>query len=416
MKKETFRILFFINKSSLKNNGLATVMIRITINGATTQFSSKLEVNPEAWDQKSQRAIAEPYMYMNQEIVNIRNKIQKIYFDLSHKFQYVSTLRLKQSYLSNNREMYITYQFEQQLKIFRTPEGRPISSNTKSIYVRTLNRLLSFLKKKYKKVDILIYEIDYSFLEEYYSFLRREYSISHNSASKYMKKFAAIMNYAHKIKLLQVNPFDLYTFREEKTYKPCLTEPEVELIAGKILSIGRLDRIRDIFIFCCYTGLSFSDVFKIKLSDLEDRGDNYWLIFPRIKTGILSEIPLIDIPMKIIKKYHSKFPKTKNRDIPIFEKLSNQKTNAYLKEIADVCGISKNLTFHIARRTFATMALDNDVSIESISKMLGHSSIRTTERYITISNVKVGREMKVFSKRLQRKRKEKTKVKNKLLS
>lgn len=401
MVKETFRILFFINKKSLKTNGLASIMIRITINGNSTQFNSKIEIDPEYWNQKSQSVTAEPYLYINQEIATMRNRLQRIYMDLSSKLQHVSALRLKESYLSNSKEMYISYQFKQQMAIFRTPTGRSISTNTKSIYERTLARLLYFLKKKHKKIDILIQEIDYFFLEKFYTFLRTEYEISHNSASKYMKRFAAVMNYAYKIKVLQVNPFDQYTFREEKIYRPCLTQPEIERIAQKRFSTPRLNRIKDIFVFCCFTGLSFSDIFEVKLSNIEDRGDNYWLIFPRVKTRILSEIPMLEIPMEIIKRYHLDFPKIKDRNMPVFKKITNQKTNEYLKEIAEICGITKNMTFHIARKSFATMALDNGVSIESISKMLGHSSVRTTERYITISNAKIEREMEQFQQKLQ---------------
>lgn len=137
----------------------------------------------------------------------------------------------------------------------------------------------------------------------------------------------------------------------------------------------------------------------MKLSDIKCKGNNYWLIFPRINTGIISKIPLLDIPIDIIKKYHPDFLKIKDKDIPIFKNMSNQKTNEYLKEIAEVCGITKHLTFHIARKSFATMAFDNGVSLESISKILGHSSTRSTERYITISSKKIEEEMALMNKR-----------------
>lgn len=413
MKKETFRILFFINKNRLKINGLATIMVRVTVNGNSVQFSSKLDVDPIIWDQKTQKTIEKPYIHINQEIAAMRNKIQKVYSDLSARLQYVSAIKVKESYLSCNQEMYITYQFKQQINIFRTSDGRLISSVTRKIYERTLNRLLYFLKKEYRKIDILIQEIDYDFLEKFYSFLRTEYTISHNSASKYMKRFAAIMNYAYKVKILQVNPFDLYTFREEKIYKPCLTQSEIDTIAKKTFCTSRLDRIRDIFVFCCFTGLSFSDIFEIKFSYIEERSNKYWLIFPRVKTHIISTIPLLDSPIEIIKKYYPDFPNVKNQNITIFEKLTNQKTNEYLKEIAEVCGITKNLTFHVARKSFATIALDNGVSIESISKMLGHSSIRTTERYITITTAKIEREMNLLQEKLNKREERRNQKKEK---
>lgn len=231
-------------------------MIRITINGDSTQFNSKIEIDPEYWEQKSQRAIAEPYLYINQEIVAIRNKIQRIYLDLSLKLQYISAQRLKESYLSNGKEMYITYQFKQQIKIFSTQGEKRISSNTKANYERTLTRLQYFLEKKYKKTDILIQKIDYYFLEDFFTFLKTEYNLSLNSASKYMKRFAAIMNYAYKTKVLQINPFDQYNFEGENIHRPCLTQVEIERIARKRFFTPRLNRTKDIFVFCCFTDVA----------------------------------------------------------------------------------------------------------------------------------------------------------------
>lgn len=398
MAKETFRILFFINKSSLKNNGLTTIMIRITINGNSTQFNSKLEIDPNYWNQKFQCATKGPYLYINNELSSIRNEIQGIYFNLLSKLQYVSVVKLKESYLLRDKEMYITYQFEQQIENTRTSITQPLSSETKKHYKLTLSRLLCFISKKYKKTDIFIYEIDLSFLNEFYSFLKNEYKISNNSATKYMKRFAAIINYAHKTKLLQINPFEFYTFHQEKTTWAYLDPLEVNIIAKKNISIPRLSRIRDMFIFCCYTGLSYSELCKIKLSDIQYRNNRYWLVFPSQKSNIIVTVPLITMSICIIKKYHPNFPSIKKLNISIFKSISNSKANKYLKELCEMCNITKSLSFHCARITFATIASNNNISIDSISKMLGHSSIRTTERYIVNSRTKIENEIELMDK------------------
>lgn len=391
--KETFRTLFFIRKNQLKDNGLATIMIRITINGKQIQFSSKLEIDPVAWSQKENRAIHEPFLYINELLQEIRAKIKDFYFNLLSKHQSVSPAKLKQVYLGNGNEMLLSYQFKEQVKIFRSKNGRNISAVTADCYKLTHRRINEFLLKKYKRKDIMIQDIDLVFLECFYTYLREEYNCSNNTSIKYMKRFAAILNFAEKIGLLKTNPFGLFRFHIEKKYPVYLTEDEVDLITGKTFMTERLNRVKDIFVFCCWTGISYRDVCNLRISDIECRNKQYWLVVIRQKTDNISQIPLLDVPLKILEKYHPNF-NMDSSDKSIFSISSNQRVNEYLKEITNICGIRKNISFHCSRHTFATLALNKGVSLESVSKILGHTNIRTTMIYANVTNQKIELEMK----------------------
>ncbi|MFT4223216.1 MAG: phage integrase SAM-like domain-containing protein [Dysgonomonas sp.] len=192
--------------------------------------------------------------------------------------------------------------------------------------------------------------MDLVFLERFYTYLREAYSCSNNTSIKYMKRFAAILNFAEKIGLLKTNPFKLFRFHIEKKYPIYLTEDEVNLIAGKAFMTKRLNRVKDIFVFCCWTGISYRDVCNLKLSDIKYRNKQYWLIIIRQKTDNISQIPLLDVPLQILEKYHPDFHKYPS-DKPLFFMSSNQKTNEYLKEIANICGIQKSISFHCGRHT-----------------------------------------------------------------
>lgn len=390
--RETFRVLFFIRKNQLKDNGLATIMIRITINGKQVQFSSKLEIDPESWSQKENRAIHEPFLHINELLQKIRDRIRNLYFNLLSRHQAVSPSLLKQTYLGNGDEMLLSYQFNQQIKIFRSKNGRNISVVTADCYKLTHRRISEFLFKRYKQKDILIQDIDLVFLEHFYTYLREAYNCSNNTSIKYMKRFAAILNFAEKIGLLKINPFKLFRFHIEKKYPVYLTEDEVDLIAGKTFITERLNRVRDVFVFCCWTGISYRDACNLKVADIEYRNKQYWLIIIRQKTDNISQIPLLDIPLQILEKYHPNF-NTNPCDKPLFSMSTNQKTNEYLKEITNICGIHKSISFHVARHTFATLALNKGISLESVSKILGHTNIRTTMLYANVTDQKIESEM-----------------------
>lgn len=411
MAVNTFCILFFIKKNEAKKSGLSTIMVRLTINGQQVQFSSGLSVDPLLWDQKTKQAVGNSVdsVYckdINKQLEAIRANIEDHYTRLSQNLDYVSVHRLKQSFLAVEEETLLTYQFKEQVKIYRSKSGRNICPATADMYKLTLERLIEFMKLTYKVPDIHIYQIDLWFLEKFYQFLHKKYKCSTNTTIKYMKRFASIMNFAQKTGLIQVNPFNIFRFHTEKKEPVYLTEEELKRIMDKEFVSERLAVVRDAFVFSCYTGLSFSDIANLRFSDIQERNSLYRIRTGRRKTDSVSYIPLLDIPMKILDRYRDKY-RIKHKqakhiaDNRVFPIRSNQVTNEFLKEIADLCGIHKKVSYHTARHTFATLALSNGVSLESVSKMMGHTSIRTTQVYAQITNLKVKEEMEVMEDRLK---------------
>ena len=213
-----------------------------------------------------------------------------------------------------------------------------------------------------------------------------------------MKIFKTITILGRKLGVLHHDPFANYHFHLELVDRGFLTDEEILKIVNKKLTIPRLSLVRDIFIFSCFTGLSYIDVANLTPEHLVNMDDKQWIMTKRQKTNVESNILLLDIPKQIIAKYSNKT----YRDSKLFPVLSNQKMNAYLKEIADICGIGKNLTFHMARHTFATMSLSKGVPMESVSKMLGHTNIKTTQIYARITNKKIEHDMEELAGKLSK--------------
>lgn len=396
-----YRVLFFIKKNEPEKNGHSTTMIRIIFNKERVQFSSGLEVNPTIWDQKAEKVIGKKQLanQINNRLDIIRTKLFTSYLDASNKGKELSAQYIKNTFLGidNSSELMLVYQFEKQLKFFKTKTGFKLDQKTLNRYELTLNRVVEFMKSELGINDIHIQKIDLYFIERFYFFIREQYSCMNNTAIKYVQRLAFIVNYACKIGLLDKNPFLLFNYQLDKTSPIYLNEDELNKIWSKKFLSKRLEQIRDFFIFSCYTGLSFIDICSLKSDDIKVGPDKkLWIMILRQKTGLESNIPLLKIPLEIIKKYEEENSPNKN----LFSIKSNQKTNEYLKEIADLCNIKKNVTFRVSRHTFATLAISNGVSIESVSQMLGHTNVKTTQIYAQITNTKISKEMAIFEAQL----------------
>ncbi len=216
-------------------------------------------------------------------------------------------------------------------------------------------------------------EFNIGVVKDFELFLLSEANCSVNTATKKLKTLKTIVLYAQAHNYMTINPFQGYKYQNTPVDRGFLTDEEILQIADKDLGIERLELVRDIFIFFCFTGLAYIDVANLRPENIVTMDDKQWIMTKRQKTKVETNVLLLDIPKSIIAKYNHKT----YRDGKLFPVLSNQKTNSYLKEIADICGIKKNLTFHLARHTFATMSLSKGVPMESVSKMLGHTNIKT---------------------------------------
>ena len=241
-------------------------------------------------------------------------------------------------------------------------------------------------------------EFNIGVVKDFELFLLSEANCSVNTATKKPKTLKTIVLYAQAHNYMTINPFQGYKYQNTPVDRGFLTDEEILQIADKDLGIERLELVRDIFIFSCFTGLAYIDVANLRPENIVTMDDKQWIMTKRQKTKVETNVLLLDIPKSIIAKYNHKT----YRDGKLFPVLSNQKTNSYLKEIADICGIKKNLTFHLARHTFATMSLNKGVPMESVSKMLGHTNIKTTQIYARITNKKIEHDMEQLAGKLDK--------------
>lgn len=396
--KSTFNILFFIKKNEVKQNGYCTIMVRITIDGEYLQFSTKLEILPHLWNQKNGSASGRTIVarQVNDHLITIRFDLHNHYRKLFDKYGKVFPLMVKNAYLTPEDYYMLGYQFEEQLKHLKSRIGKNLTKETYYRYELTWRRLQNFIKEKYNSSDIPLEKINLRFLEKFYLFLREKHDCANDTAQKFMQKLEAVLIYAEKIRVIPSNPFLFYTYQFDKKKPVYLTKQEIDRIWKKQFKTPRLTLVKDLFIFSCYTGLSFAEICHLRKDNIQKMNDgSSWIFIKRKKTDVMSYIPLLPIPIQLIDKYQY----AKNEGL-VFNTYTNQKTNEYLKEIAEVCGIRKNLIFHLARHSFATLALSYGVSIESISGMLGHTNITTTQIYAQITKQKIGEEMKGFKRGL----------------
>ncbi|MCK5371886.1 MAG: site-specific integrase, partial [Cyclobacteriaceae bacterium] len=278
--------------------------------------------------------------------------------------------------------------------------GNGYSAGTLERYENSLKHLKGYLNNTHKKDDCNFEDLNYSFIADFEYYLKGDRGIGHNTTIKYLRNFKKIVLLALKNEWIDRDPFMRFKLSLNEVNKEYLNKEEIQQIMGKNFKIERLAQVRDVFIFCCYTGLSYADVQRLTINDIQLGMDGeLWIMVTRKKTGVQSHIPLLPEASRLINKYkNNPESATKRRILPV---LSNQKINAYLKEIGDLCGITKNITFHMARHTFATtVTLSNGVSIETVSSMLGHKNIRTTQIYAKVVKEKVSREMMELKSKL----------------
>lgn len=268
------------------------------------------------------------------------------------------------------------------------------SSASLQKYERSKELLLNFMKKNYGTSDMPALEITSSFVYKLEEFLKYESNfkgkigIKNNSVVKYMKMYKTACNYSIKMDLIIKNPFQIYDGKLSIKDAVFLTQQELDTIENKLFSVNRLEKVKDIFLFSCYTGYAPVDAMDLSLGNLfEDNNGNLWIMTSRAKTAIRANVPVLPSTLKIINKY-------KNQQQGLIPQISNQKMNAYLKEIADVCGISKHLTWYVARHTFATtVTLGNGMRIENVSAMMGHTNIKQTQHYAKVLDSNVMEDM-----------------------
>lgn len=397
----TFKILFYIRGNYQNKEGKSPIMIRITLNGKMTQFNSKLDIDPSQWDSKigKVRGRNNESIKLNALLDNIRNSIQNHYHAIESKEGYATPEKIRNLFLGKKiSNETILEVFKKQLeRLNNLKESNHKSPKTVEKYERTYKRIESFLFEKRSLKDISLREINYDFVIDFENYLLADCKYGHNTASKYMQYFRSVILTAKNNGLITIDPFHNYRITFKKVDLGYLEEEELLQIMQKSFTVERLEYVRDLFIFSCFTGLAFVDVMNLKKENIRKSFDgNLWIMTRRHKTDIKVNVPLLKMPLLILNKYEGKLPNN-----AILPKISNQKMNAYLKEIADLCGIDKNLTTHVARHTFATTTtLTKGVPIETVSKMLGHTKLSTTQIYARIVDKKISNDMNLLSDKI----------------
>ena len=400
--KSIFRVVFYLRSNYVNKEGKTSVMLRIYLNNERLSLGSTgIAITASQWDKDKERIKGRTTdaLSTNLQLDNIAGGLQAIFRKIEMSDD-LSLERIKSEFLGKKDEIDTLMQlFEKHNTDISKQVGISVSKATLQKYNVCKRHFSDFLDKQYKRNDLKLTELTYLVIREFDLYLRTVVGQNSNTATKTMKTFKTITLLGQKMGVLLHDPFMNHRFHLEPVNRGFLTDEEILLIANKEIGIPRLELVRDIFIFSCFTGLAYIDVSNLTPDHIVTLGDKQWIMTQRQKTSVETNILLLDIPKAIIDKYcdNPAYPKRENKLFPI---LSNQKMNAYLKEIADLCSIKKNLTFHLARHTFATMSLSKGVPMESVSKMLGHTNIKTTQIYARITNKKIEHDMEKLAGKL----------------
>lgn len=387
----TFSVLFWLKLANAKN-GKAPLYARITVNGKRAELSLKRKLVISDWDSNKNKlkGLSSETKQINNYIKQVNNQLFESYQNLKKENKLISSSIIKSCFFGNGETNYalsdiIEYHNEHMKSTLRW--------GTQKNYFTTHKYIFLFLKQKHKTTDMFLSELSYKFIIDFERFLRHQKSMGNNTVMKHIERLRKMVSLAYKMEWIEKDPFIKFEAKYERKERTFLTKDELQAIENKQFSITRLELIKDLFVFSCYTGLSYGDVMCLTNDNICIGIDRkQWIYSQREKTSIPVKIPLLSKALGIIEKY-KKYPNSKNKET-LFPTISNQKLNSYLKEIADVCGINKTLTFHIARHTFATtITLSNGVPIETVSKLLGHSKITTTQIYAKVIERKVSEDM-----------------------
>jgi integrase len=401
MRRKTFTMLFYLRKMTKSHQ----IYLRITVDGERAEISVKRSIDPAYWNAakgcaKNNTPVTRE---INSRLDQVRTQIYQHERDLIDRNKNVTAQALKEAYLNINDEgsrsilkIYQEHNDDLKLKI-----NHGTAAGTYERHVTSRKHLENFILDIYKKDDILLRDIDHEFIVKYETYLRTVRNCANNTAVKYIRNFGKIIHYAINNDWIRVNPFRNIKYRLEEVDKPFLTLDELNAIIKKDIKIIRLSQVRDVFVFCCFTGLAFVDVKSLCPNDFEKRFDGKLGLYKqRHKSKQWQRLPLLPIPLELLEKYKNN-PDCSEKQV-MLPVLTNQKMNAYLKEVADICGIDKNLTTHCARHTFATtVLLAEGVSFESTSKMLGHSSLAMTKKYARILDSTISKEMNQLAKKIE---------------
>ena len=397
MARSTFKVLFYVNGSKEKN-GIVPIMGRVTINGSVAQFSCKQTIPKTLWDAKGNRAKGKSIEArdINHALDNIKAQIIKHYQRISDREAYVTAEMVRNAYQGIGSE-YETLlgAFDKDNATFQKRVGTDRVKGTYMARVRARNHVAAFIRANYKRSDLSMLELTPDFIKEFAVFLSTDRGLQNGSIWTNCMWLKGVVMRAHFNGLIPRNPFAQFHISPNIKEREYLTEEELKTLMTHEFADAKLSYIRDIFVFASFTALSFVDVKELTTDDIVEVNGEKWILSKRHKTKVPFQVKLLDIPLQIIKRYEEF-----QTDKTVFPNLNYWSICKPLKKMIKECGITKDISFHCARHGFATLALSKGMPIESVSRVLGHTNIVTTQLYAKITTQKIDHDLTMFGDKL----------------
>lgn len=392
-------MLFYLKKAKLLKNGEASVCMRITVNGARVENNIRKSIDPALWNQPKEcvKGKSRKSCDLNAYIEEARIRLHQMFNEMEEQGQLITARILQERFFGQDKEpeavRTIIGTMQEHNDQCRALVGKDYALITVRRYESCKRYLAELIRLKYDKEDLPLTEVNGELVRAFEFYLKTEKECQQNTVIRYMKCLKKITNLALANEWITKDPFIGIKFHEKEVIREFLTMDELLTIYHKEFTLERITVVRDVFIFAAFTGLAFIDVQQLAPEHIvEDQNGNKWIRKPRQKTKNMCNIPLLDIPMEILRKY-ANHPACQKKKV-LLPVPCNQKMNSYLKEIADLCMINKTLTTHAARHSYATsVCLANGVSIENVAKMLGHSNIKMTQHYARVLDSSILRDM-----------------------
>mgnify|MGYP002589257117 FL=1 len=401
VKRNTLSVLFIIKKAKLLKNGEAPICMRITVNKRVAEVMIKRSIPVDLWNQKKECSKGKDRVAteLNHYINTVRAKILHIHRELEIDNKTITADIIKDCFYGRDKvQRSLLEVYAEHNEKCRALIGKEYTESTVTKFDTSINRLKEYIRSCYHRDDMMLAELDGQFIRDFDFWLKTDKHCQNNSALKHLKNLKKVVRIALANDWIKKDPFYGIRFKQEEVNVEFLSREELDILINKEFTIKRLEQVRDIFVFCCFTALAFVDVQQLSREHLiKDNNGALWIRKTRQKTNQMCNIPVLSIPQRILRKYEDNAECIKKGVLlPV---ISNQRMNAYLKEIADLCGIAKRLTTHVARHTSATVVfLANDVSMENVSKILGHSNIRMTQHYAKVLDRSIMRDMENVEK------------------
>ncbi len=401
---EELSILFWLKREKVLKDGRVPIYVRITVNGDRDGFASGKKIHPDYWDEENATAdkACPDHQFINSYVTKTKAELERCYNQVAAVHKKVKASMVKDTYMPKpvvqSKSLMDAFNLhnDEFAERVRKEKGSP---GTLARYERLKDKVEVFLKKKYKKADIALDEIEMALAVNFFHHLSMN-NIADNTAMKYIKTLKQIIDRAIDEGWIRHNAITGFKCTYIDPDRETLEQHEILEMYKKPIAIKRLEEVRDVYVFCCFTGYAYETVYKLEPENVFKGLDGKpWITKDRQKTGVEETVPLLPIPLAIIKKYKNHpYCLEENKLLPVN---SNFRYNAYLKEVADICGINKKLTTHTARHTFATtVTLENDVPIETVGKMLGHKDLRSTQKYAKITKRKISNNMKALERKI----------------